>query len=118
VPLHTLLGQTASNVPVGGIEELIWRFGSSLGALGILAWYFYQTQTKTIPEKDKQIAEERAASDEKVKSVVASSTQEIRMERESHKNTVDQLVGELRSEREARMAIIRQCDRDRHGRES
>jgi F0F1-type ATP synthase membrane subunit b/b' len=118
VPLSSLVGQTP--VPVGGAEDLFWRLGNTLGAIGILAWYFYQTQTKTIPEKDRQIAAERIATDTKIQATLEASKLEMQRDREahavavstlvsSHQDTVEKLVDELRAEREARMAIIESC---------
>jgi hypothetical protein len=121
VPLKVLLAQTGTSTSSG--EEFLWRAASSLGALGILAWYFYQTQTKTIPSKDAQIeatrvakdleiVAERTASDLKVKASIEAAAVEVRAERESHRMAVDKLVDELRMERESRMEIIRKCGLD------
>jgi F0F1-type ATP synthase membrane subunit b/b' len=119
IPLSTLLAQTNA-APVSSTEDLFWRFANTVGAIGILAWYFYQTQTKTIPDKDKQIADERASSDAKIKATLEATdvkikatldaTQlEMQHERETHKASVDRLVDELRAERESRMEIIMKC---------
>ena len=110
VPLHTIMAQTAPAASTTTVEDLIWRIANSLGAMSILAWYFYRTQTRTIPEKDAQLQAERAAADVKVKATLDATTLEMQHERESHTATVMRLVEELKSEREARMAIIRQCD--------
>ena len=119
IPLHTLLAQTPAPMPGVG-EEFIWRISSSLGALAILAWYFYQTQTKTIPEKDSQLAAERMASDVKIKATLDASDErtkatleatalERKYEREAHQASIERIVNDLREEREARMKIIEQC---------
>jgi F0F1-type ATP synthase membrane subunit b/b' len=96
IPL-SLIAQTTS-MPVSGTEEIFWRVGNTLGAMAILAWYFYRTQTVTIPEKDRQISLERAA-----------AVEALKQERADHKAGIDQLVSELREERNSRMEVIRQC---------
>lgn len=102
LPLKLLMAQTG-NTPSTG-EDFLWRVTSTLGALGILAWYFYVTQTRTIPAKDAEIAAERKAADEKIKDA-----------HECAMKTVDKLCDELRQEREARMVMIRACEAQRHG---
>jgi hypothetical protein len=107
IPLSTLLAQ--SPLHVTGTEDLFWKLLNTLGAMGILAWYFYQTQTKTIPDKDAQLQAERAACDVKVKATLDATTLEMKNERETHKESIDRLVDELKAEREARMLIIQKC---------
>ena len=101
IPLNVLLAQTSAP-PVSGSAELFWRVADTLGSMGILAWYFYRTQTKTIPEKDAQMKTERDA-----------ATLERQSERQSHEAAVASVVGELRAEREARMKIIEMLNKDK-----
>lgn len=108
IPIHTLLAQ---EVPVGSGLDIFWRVTNSLGAMAVLAWYFYWTQTKTIPDKEKQLQAERAASDAKIKATLDASTLEFQRQRDTHKASIDCLVDELKQEREARMFIIQHCTR-------
>jgi F0F1-type ATP synthase membrane subunit b/b' len=103
IPLSVLLAQAPATHATGG-EELFWRSVNTLGAIGILAWYFYRTQTKTIPDKDAQITAEREASDAKLKTTL-----------DAHAATVTQLVAELKQEREERMTMVQQCGRSGKG---
>lgn len=112
IPLSTLLAQT-NTTPITSNEDMFWRFANTLGALGILAWYFYQTQTKTIPGKDAQITAERIASDTKLDSAIKAAAVEMQAERVANKAIVDSLLTEARAEREARMVIIRSCEQNR-----
>lgn len=130
IPLSTLLAQSSS-IPITGNEDAFWKAANTLGAMAILGWYFFRTQTKTLPEKDAQLTAERAAFDAKVKATLDAtaltvkatldaSALEMKSEREAHKAIVDRILAEhkevangtlseLREERNAHMEVIKQC---------
>ena len=87
-----------SATPLDFTQTIVESLARTLGPLFILGWYLYRHETKTLPDKDEQVAQARA-----------DFQTELAAEREAHKAHVDRLVEQIQKQNEAVMLVIQKC---------
>lgn len=105
----TIFGQTTSTVstakdtttttsPESLARSMVEVLAQTLGPLFILGWYLYRHETKTLPDKDRQVA---AAQE--------SFSQELEKIRLAHEKTIDSLVAQNQKNSDMVLAIVQKC---------
>lgn len=94
----TGLTSTDTSTTSADIQGLIESLAKSLGPLGILAWYLYRHETKTLPDKDAALAkaqEEYQADIDKARVLFSTN--------------LDKLMSQMQKQSDLILAVVQKC---------
>jgi hypothetical protein len=80
------------------------KFVSELGVLGVLVWYLWHTNTKTLPQKDKAFAEEAERQRQHSSQQLDIVVQEMQADRAAAQQGLEKVASDL-------AAVRVQCER-------
>jgi hypothetical protein len=106
---------TAQNVaaspttPESFARSMVEVLAQTLGPLFILGWYLYRHETKTLPDKDKQIADAQSQYQGEMEKARILYQTETQKDRDTHEKTVERLVGQIENHANMVLSIVQKC---------